>query len=48
VEVNKVLGYKSGYNLHGFGQNHSGIREIKNTEYKELLAYAHKVIYQEI
>lgn len=35
-EVNKVLGYKPGYNFRGFGGRHSGLQKISREQFEEL------------
>lgn len=37
AEVLRVLGYNPGYTMRGFGQMNSGLREIRKSDYEELL-----------
>ena len=37
LEINKILGYKSNYNFRGFGDNHSGLKRIKESEFTSLV-----------
>jgi len=41
-EVASILGYKSSYNFRGFGERHSGLREISDEEYAEIVRRFHK------
>lgn len=36
--VNQTLGYKENYNLHGFGDQHSGLKRLTVAQYRTLLA----------
>jgi hypothetical protein len=36
-----ILGYKSTYNLHGFGSHHSGLREITGKQYTDIVEKFH-------
>lgn len=36
--VNLALGYKPDYNLHGFGDQHSGLKRLTDSQYRQLEA----------
>ena len=36
ADVNKILGYKPDYDFHGFGTDHSGVKEITKTQAQQL------------
>ena len=38
AEINKALGYAANYNLRGFGDSHSGLKELDQATYEMLLA----------
>lgn len=38
VELNGILGYKPGYNLRGFGDDHSGLKEVDVKCFADILA----------
>lgn len=40
AEVNKVLGYSQNYNLHGFGEKHSGLKELTVAQAKAFMHLA--------
>lgn len=38
IDVNRILGYRLNYNLHGFGTRHSGLKEITELQFQQLYA----------
>jgi hypothetical protein len=46
--LNKVLGYAADYNLRGFGDMHSGVKEITSEQAEELLSLFSKGIENEL
>lgn len=47
-QVNRLLGYESNYNLRGFGDMHSGIKEIARTQGEKLIQLFNNDIENEI
>ena len=41
TNLNQILGYKSDYNFHGFGDHHSGLKKISESKFNSLVKAFH-------